>query len=61
VDSSSAARTEDAGVRQLLDDLAQEERSHEDRTGARHTLPFLIRDFAVAMVAAVIVVLLELG
>ena len=29
----AAARTEDAGVRQLLDDLAQEERSHEDRAG----------------------------
>src|SRR5437773_633755 len=29
--------------------------------GVGHTLPFLIRDFAVAMVAAVIVVLLELG
>src|SRR5882757_9720214 len=27
----AAARTRDAGVRQLLDDLAQEERSHEDR------------------------------
>ena len=27
----AAARTEDAGARQLLDDLAQEERSHEDR------------------------------
>src|SRR5713226_5004481 len=27
----SAARAQDAGVRQLLDDLAQEERSHEDR------------------------------
>jgi erythrin-vacuolar iron transport family protein len=27
----AAARTQDAGVRQLLDDLAQEERSHEDR------------------------------
>ncbi|PYR61869.1 MAG: rubrerythrin [Acidobacteria bacterium] len=27
----AAARTEDAGVRQLLDDLAQEERTHEDR------------------------------
>jgi len=27
----AAARTGDAGVRQLLDDLAQEERSHEDR------------------------------
>jgi erythrin-vacuolar iron transport family protein len=27
----AAARTEDAGVRQLLDDLAQEERRHEDR------------------------------
>src|ERR1700746_3104568 len=26
-----AARTQDASVRQLLDDLAQEERSHEDR------------------------------
>jgi hypothetical protein len=29
--------------------------------GVGHTLPFLIQDFAVAMVAAVIVVLLELG
>src|SRR6202051_4284694 len=29
--------------------------------GVGHTLPFLIRDFTVAMVAAVIVVLLELG
>src|SRR5215472_17352389 len=28
------ARAQDAGVRQLLDDLAQEERSHEDRAGA---------------------------
>ncbi|HYM10560.1 MAG TPA: ferritin family protein, partial [Bryobacterales bacterium] len=27
----AAARARDAGVRQLLDDLAQEERSHEDR------------------------------
>jgi rubrerythrin len=27
----SAARTQDAHIRQLLDDLAQEERSHEDR------------------------------
>src|SRR5881296_3976117 len=27
----AAARTEDANVRQLLDDLAQEERTHEDR------------------------------
>jgi erythrin-vacuolar iron transport family protein len=27
----AAARTEDAAVRQLLDDLAQEERTHEDR------------------------------
>jgi rubrerythrin len=27
----AAARAEDPGVRQLLDDLAQEERSHEDR------------------------------
>src|SRR5207302_2594607 len=27
----AASRTEDAGVRQLLDDLAQEERTHEDR------------------------------
>ena len=27
----AAAQTRDAGVRQLLDDLAQEERSHEDR------------------------------
>lgn len=27
----SAARTEDASIRQLLNDLAQEERSHEDR------------------------------
>src|SRR5882724_7933679 len=27
----SAARTQDASVRQLLDDLAQEERTHEDR------------------------------
>jgi rubrerythrin len=27
----AAARTEDAGVRQLLDDLALEERTHEDR------------------------------
>src|SRR5436190_712126 len=27
----AAARTQDAGIRQLLDDLAQEERSHEDR------------------------------
>jgi rubrerythrin len=30
----ASARAEDAGVRQLLDDLAQEERSHEDRTEA---------------------------
>src|SRR5947208_2423019 len=29
--------------------------------GIGHTLPFLIRDFAAAMVAAVVVVLLELG
>src|SRR5437870_8120966 len=27
----AAARSEDAGVRQLLDDLAQEERAHEER------------------------------
>jgi erythrin-vacuolar iron transport family protein len=27
----AAARTEDASIRQLLDDLAQEERTHEDR------------------------------
>ncbi|HTW66817.1 MAG TPA: ferritin family protein [Bryobacteraceae bacterium] len=27
----AAARAEDAGIRQLLDDLAQEERTHEDR------------------------------
>src|SRR5579863_3317363 len=27
----AAARTRDAGIRQLLDDLAQEERTHEDR------------------------------
>src|SRR5947209_10729463 len=27
----AAARTQDANIRQLLDDLAQEERSHEDR------------------------------
>src|SRR5580700_4884409 len=27
----AAARTEDAGIRQLLDDLAQEERTHADR------------------------------
>src|SRR6266852_4304259 len=27
----AAARTQDASIRQLLDDLAQEERSHEDR------------------------------
>lgn len=27
----AASRTQDAGARQLLDDLAQEERSHEDR------------------------------
>jgi len=31
---TAAARAQDAGVRQLLDDLAQEERSHEDRAGA---------------------------
>src|SRR5437773_2668302 len=30
----AAARAEDAGVRQLLDDLAAEERSHEDRAEA---------------------------
>jgi rubrerythrin len=30
----AAARARDAGVRQLLDDLAQEERSHEDRAQA---------------------------
>ena len=30
----ASARAEDAGVRQLLDDLAQEERSHEDRADA---------------------------
>ena len=30
----AAARTEDAQIRQLLDDLAQEERSHEDRAEA---------------------------
>ena len=30
----AAARTSDAGIRQLLDDLAQEERSHEDRAEA---------------------------
>jgi rubrerythrin len=29
----AAARTEDASLRQLLGDLAQEERSHEDRAG----------------------------
>jgi rubrerythrin len=29
----AAARTADASLRQLLDDLAQEERSHEDRAG----------------------------
>jgi rubrerythrin len=29
----AAARSQDAHVRQLLDDLAQEERSHEDRAG----------------------------
>ncbi len=29
-----AARAQDAGVRQLLDDLAQEERYHEERAGA---------------------------
>ena len=27
----AAARAQDASIRQLLDDLAQEERSHEDR------------------------------
>jgi len=27
----AAARTDDAGIRQLLDDLAEEERTHEDR------------------------------
>jgi rubrerythrin len=42
----AAAKTQDAGIRQLLDDLAQEERSHADRaqqlgqeklgTGTRH-------------------------
>lgn len=38
---SAAARTQDAGLRQLLDDLAQEERSHEDRAGTleRDKLP----------------------
>src|SRR5579859_6834264 len=30
----ASARAEDAGVRQLLDDLAEEERSHEDRADA---------------------------
>ncbi len=30
----AAARAKDAGVRQLLDDLAQEERTHEDRAEA---------------------------
>src|SRR5258708_4644578 len=30
----ASARAEDAGVRQLLDDLASEERSHEDRADA---------------------------
>jgi rubrerythrin len=30
----AAARTQDAGMRQLLDDLAQEERSHEQRAEA---------------------------
>jgi len=30
----AAARTEDAGIRQLLDDLAQQERSHEQRAEA---------------------------
>src|ERR1019366_5361489 len=30
----AAARTQDPGVRQLLDDLAQEERSHERRAEA---------------------------
>src|SRR6202167_2851357 len=30
----AAARAQDAGVRQLLDDLAQEERTHEDRAEA---------------------------
>ncbi len=30
----AAARAQDAGVRQLLDDLAQEERYHEERAGA---------------------------
>ena len=29
----AAARTQDASIRQLLDDLAQEERIHEDRAG----------------------------
>ena len=29
--------------------------------GVGHTLPFLIRDFHVAMVAAIVVVLVELG
>lgn len=29
----ASARTQDASTRQLLDDLAQEERSHEDRAG----------------------------
>jgi rubrerythrin len=30
----AAARTQDAGIRQLLDDLAQEERTHQDRAEA---------------------------
>ena len=31
---NAAARARDTGIRQLLDDLAQEERSHEDRAAA---------------------------
>ena len=32
----AAARAQDASIRQLLDDLAQEERSHEDRAQELH-------------------------
>ncbi len=35
----AAAQTQDASIRQLLDDLAQEERSHEDRAGELQLRP----------------------
>src|SRR5713226_1361413 len=39
----AAARAQDPGMRQLLDDLAQEERSHEDRAGELGKLPADVR------------------